>query len=286
MSVGIIGTGAIGLPIAKRILSGGFSLNFSARKENVCNELCECGAKSFEDPESLGSECDTVFIFVNTFEQCEECVSKLLKTMCGGIIVIGATISPEQMEYLDKICREKSVKTIAAPVTGGVKGAIEGTLTIILSGNKNDVDAVSEYTKTFGKNLYFLGEKIGFAHTMKALVQLLVGINTVATAEALILGQKNGLEPQQIYDVISNSAGTSRIFENRACTMIKGDFSKRGTINILQKDLKISKKMAMDSNVPLVLGDVCSRLFNVGANVLDGEEDFSAIIKLLDGSVK
>ncbi len=282
MNVGIIGTGAIGLPIAERIIDGGFELNFYARRQEIIDGLCAKGAKFCENAEALGAKCDTVLLFVNTYDQCVECTEELLKSMNGGIIAVGATISPKQMAQLQKLCAEKNVAAIACPVTGGVKGAREGTLTIILSGDEKAVEALTPCFNTFGKNLYMLGEDIGRAHIMKSLVQLLVGINTVATAEVLMLGKKSGLDPEKIYETVCNSAGTSRIFENRACTMIEGDFRRRGTVSILQKDLKISKELALDNNVPLLLGDAVSRLFGIGAQMLDCTEDFSAIAKLYE----
>lgn len=282
MNIGIIGTGAIGLPIAERIIAGGFELNFYARRQNVIDGLCAKGALFFENAEKLGEKCDAVLLFVNTFDQCVECTEELLKSMKEGIIAVGATISPKQMAQIQMMCAEKGVTAIACPVTGGVKGAREGTLTIILSGDKKAIGAFEPCMRTFGKNLYVLGEDIGLAHIMKSLVQLLVGINTVATAEVMMLGKKSGLDPEKIYETVCNSAGTSRIFENRACTMIEGDFRRRGTVSILQKDLKISKELALDNNVPLLLGDAASRLFGIGAQMLDCDEDFSAIAKLYE----
>ncbi len=289
MEYGIIGTGAIGLPIAKRIVNGGVKLKFYARRSEVIDELKADGAEFYGSTGELGAACDVVFLFVNTYDQCVECTETLLSTMKrGGIILIGATISPKQMAVLDKMCADKGITALASPVTGGVKGAREGTLTVILSGDSAAIEKVTPCIKTFGSHLYDLGEDVKLAHTMKSLVQLLVGINTVATAEVLVLGTKSGLDPNQIYETICNSAGVSRIFENRACTMIARDFRRRGTVNILQKDLKISKELALDANIPLLLGDPASRLFSIGTQMLDGEQDFSAIVKLYEtwGNIK
>lgn len=280
--VGIIGTGAIGLPIAQRMIDGNLNLFFYARNSEVINLLVHCGGKFIESIVELGEACDKIFLFVKNFDDCLDCIEKLLVKMSDGIIVIGATISPEEIIVLENKCKANNISLISAPVTGGVRGAISGTLTTMVSGNIDTVKILNPIFNTYCSKIVYLGNSLKSAFAMKALVQFLVGINTVALAEAFILGESNGLSRRQIYDVICSSAGTSKIFENRGRRILQGDYAKQGTIEILNKDLNIVHEISKDIGVPVFLESVVVKLFNIANVKLNNQEDFNAIIKLYD----
>ena len=136
--------------------------------------------------------------------------------------------------------------------------------------------------QTYSKKIVYVDEKPGQAEVLKALVQLLVGINSVAMSEAMTLGVKAGLDPETIYDTITNSAGTSRIFENRGQKVMDRDFNKRGTINIINKDLTIASKLAFDKKSPLFLGAIAKQMFQIASHQNDPLEDFNAVVKVYE----
>jgi 3-hydroxyisobutyrate dehydrogenase len=283
LKVGFIGLGAIGFPIAEHIAVKTGALQFFARKESVITRAIGFGGKSVKSIAELGRNIDTAIIFVNTYRQCHECVDGLLQTMQeGGIIVIGSTIAPQEMESIENQCRPKGITAVAAPVTGGLRGAIDATLTAVVSGADGALAECMPLFKCYTAKVIHAGSEIGSAHTLKALIQLLVSINAVAMSEVYSLGVSCGIDPEIIYDTVTNSAGTSRIFENRGKTAINRDFSKRGTIAIINKDLEICNQMAMSAHAPLFLGSVCKQLFSSAARSIDSEEDFSAIIKIYE----
>lgn len=282
MKIGMIGTGAIGLPIAKRIIAHDFDFYFYARRNTVISQLQEFGAQ-YVGLQEMGEICDVVLLFLNTYAQCLECVNEILPTMREGTVVVGSTISPYEMCDLLNICRQGGVEAVAAPVTGGVKGGEEGTLTIITSGSHALVNKLEPLFSSFGKRIVYAGTDIRAAHTMKLLVQLLVGINTAAMCEVLTLGVKNGLDPNLIYSTVCSSAGTTRIFENRGGTVIARNYERRGTVDILCKDLGYCVEMGNRSNCPIPIGQLCSNIFQMGGHMLnDTTQDFSAIIQLYE----
>ena len=282
MRVGLVGTGAIGLPIAEQIIKHGFELSFYARRENVVSRLKAYGAKCCRLNE-LGRNCDLVIFFLNTYDQCLECLHEVIREMDEGIIIIGSTISPDEMQIISEICARRGVDTVAAPVTGGVKGAEEGTLTIMTSGKSEIVQIASPVLYSYGSRLVYAGEDVGAALVLKLLVQLLVGINTLSMSEAMVLGTKNGLDPKLIYDTLCVSAGTSRIFENRGCTVIKRDFHTRAMVDTVAKDIKYCTELARKSGVPSILGQDCANVFQIAQNTLDDTtQDFSAIIQVYE----
>lgn len=281
MNIGIIGTGAIGLPIAQNIKNKYGELSFYARNASVIQQLKTCGL-IYKNKKELSETQDVILLFVNDFNQCYECLMELIQYNFSGILIIGSTIAPKEMIELDCICKKNNIQILAAPVTGGVSGAEQGALTIIVSGKYDIYLTVNKFLEMYGSKIVFMGEKIELAHSMKALVQFLVGINTIGTAEVLTLGYKAGLDLKLVKEVIKHSAGTSRIFENRCNTILNRDFHKRGTIAILNKDLDIVSQMQNNTNAILPLANICSEIFKIGNNNLNNEEDFSSIIKLYE----
>lgn len=285
-NIGIIGTGAIGLPIAKRIINAGYKLNFYARKTYIINELTELGGCYFDNIKKVGGISNIVFLFVRNYEDCCDCIKELLVEMKEGIIVIGATISPNEILKLNNLCSAKNIDLISAPVTGGVQGAKNGTLTTIISGNSYVINQLNDIISTYSKEIIHIGDNLSLAFSMKALVQYLVAVNTITLTECYLLGVNSGLDPNFIYKVIINSSGNSKIFESRFPTIMKDDFHKRGTIGIMAKDLNIVMDMSKNSGTPLLLGTLTKNLFDVSNYTLNPEEDFSAILKLYKKMIK
>ncbi len=282
MTIGMIGTGAMGRPMAERLLKAGFDFSFYARRKEVVAHLEGCGGKSCSIRE-LGERCEVVLLILNSYPQCRECAEELLQTMKSGCVVVHSTISPKEMEALAELCAAHGVELLAAPMTGGVAGAKNGTLTLIVGGSAARLEQLRPVFSVLGTNIVHTGETVDSASTMKLLVQLLVGINTAATAEALVLGAKSGLDPELVYSTICASAGVSKIFTNRGNTMIARDFATRGTLSILHKDLRYCIEKANETECTLPLGQTVNSIFQLGLNTLpDPSEDFSAIVKVYE----
>ena len=280
MNIGFIGLGAIGYPIYRHVVKN-YPVKFYARREEVIAKAQADGGVFMSSNTELAKECDVIFIFVNTFDQCEECVKEIYDGKKKDVtVIIGATVSPTEIEELVKEYPDFVI--LDAPVTGGVKGAEDGILTTMLSGNKEAAEKCVPLIETYSKKIVYVDEKPGQAEVLKALVQLLVGINSVAMSEAMTLGVKAGLNPEMIYDTITNSAGTSRIFENRGQKVMDRDFNKRGTINIINKDLTIASKLAFDKKSPLFMGAIAKQMFQIASHQNDPLEDFNAVVKVYE----
>lgn len=283
MRVGVIGTGAIGYPMVERLLYCGNDVFFYARRREVIISLSEKGAV-YMNKQELARNSEVVLLIVNTYEQCEECIREVLDGMPqGSCLIVHSTVAPNEMKNLNMSCTRAGVEFLAAPVTGGVAGARKGTLTIIVGGKKETLTRVKSVLNAMGSTIIYTGENPEAAAIMKLLVQMLVGINTTATAEALVLGEKNGLDPHLIYKTICASAGTSLIFRNRANTIMERDFATRGTIEIMYKDLRYCAELAAENGCTLPVTQSCFNMFQIGAKVLENKaEDFSAIVKVYE----
>lgn len=282
MEIGFIGIGSIGYPIYKHILEK-YRVVFYARKQEVIERAKNDGGIFLPSIKQVAQRSDVIVLFVNTFAQCQDCVNQIVSSERRGLtVLIGSTIAPFEAESLRDYCAPYGIAVVDGPVTGGVKGAEEGILTTIFSGAAEDKERIRPVVATYSKKIVDAGNNVGQAEVLKALVQLLVGINTVAMSEALTLGVKSGVDPEIIYDTITNSAGTSRIFENRGEKVMDRDFNKRGTIDIINKDMTICSQLAFDKKSPMFLGAITKQMFQIAASQNNPLEDFNAVVKVYE----
>lgn len=281
--IGFVGLGSMGLPIAQNICRNGFDFAFFARRPQVINVVTEMGGEFCPNMADLGEKCSVVLLFLNNATQCEECLNQILPKMTAGkIVIVGSTILPEECIHLGGLCEAQGVCLLDAPVSGGVLGASDGSLTVMVSGDREKAEQCREIMECYGKKIFYIGQRVGMAQTMKAVNQELVGINMAAVCEAYALGMRCGLNPQSIYDTISNCAGTSRIFENRSQFIISRNFDKRSSLQIHHKDLGICCHLAESVGMTLPIAALCERLYGQAMKFCDIDEDGIAVIKLFE----
>ncbi len=272
-SVAFIGLGSIGFHIARHI-SNKYKVYFFARRPEVIREA------SFgiycDSIENLTKTSSVLVLFVGDYDQCREC---LLKTDFDHItkVVVGSTISPQDVKRLSD---EFPVTIIDAPVSGGVTGAVDATLISMVSGEPEAVGSVLPILSTYSKKIIKVGEESGKAEVLKSVIQLMVGINTVATCEAIAFARSQGLDLDQVYDAVVNSAGYTKVFENRGKTLIAEDYHKRASMQVMRKDLNIVKQLSEIAGTKLYLADVASKLYNDSEGVIPDDLDFTAVFKM------
>lgn len=287
MKIGFLGLGTMGKPMAQNLLCS-FPDNcfyFYARKNDVIAEFSNMGAIYTCSLKQLGQLCDVIFIILGTGEQCKECITGkegLLSSMNKGILIITSTIGRYDLAYIETKCKQRSINVLDAPISGGVKKAYDGSLTFMVSGSIQVFEKVKFLFKAIAENVYFINEEIGSAQEIKLLNQMLVGIHMSATAEIFSLGEKMGLDPNIIYLVLSHSAGSSYIFENRGPTIIQRDFSTRSTLAIMKKDLTLACDLLEEYGQKKGLTNICKNFFEQAVSKINPQEDASAIIKLFE----
>ena len=168
-----------------------------------------------------------------------------------------------------------------APVSGGTERAISGELSIIGGGEPATFEACRDLFSAMGAKIFHVGG-LGQGLAMKLVNNMLVQVNTVAVAEALVLGVKAGLDPQKIYDVISVSTGSSYAFDRRVPRILARDFSPTGTVDISFKDQELETGFAKQLGVPIFLANVSQQVYQMARAAGLGKEDGTAIIKVLE----
>ena len=191
-----------------------------------------------------------------------------------------SSITPQSIQKIAGIVKTKGVQIIDAPVSGGTAGAEMGTLSIMVGGEKEDFERALPVLQSIGNKIDHVGG-VGAGDTVKLVNNLLLGVNMVAVSEALCLGVKAGINPDVLYQIISNSSGNSYALTAKYKKFIaKGNFEPGFMIDLQYKDLQLAIDTAKGLKVPLVMGNMAQQAYEIARASGLGSEDISAVIKL------
>jgi 3-hydroxyisobutyrate dehydrogenase-like beta-hydroxyacid dehydrogenase len=283
--VGVVGVGNMGFGISSNLLKAGFKVFVYDIRPEPLEAIQKKGAVVASCVKELAQKCPLVFSVLLNYEQNLSVFSGpegLVENMTeGGCVFVCSTISPKQARTLAEMAEEHGIRFLDAPISGGVEGARAGTLSVMVGGNPSTLEEHRGALEVMGSNIYHFGD-VGAGESAKAIVQLLVVVNNVGVAEALLLAAKSGLNLEKVHNLISNSAGDSWIFQHRATRMMKRDFSPRGVLKILLKDVDIVRDAAKSLDLVLPITTLAGQLYRAGVNAGWGDEDDSAILKVLE----
>jgi 3-hydroxyisobutyrate dehydrogenase len=284
-AVGFIGLGNMGRPMALNLAKHGFPLVVHDIDPTKVEPLRACGAVVAESPEAVASAGGRTISMVETTAQAEAVIAGehgLLRTAKSGHIVISmSTIDPLVARRLGDALAARGVAMLDAPVSGGTERANSGELSVIVGGAPETFEACRDLFKAMGSRIFHVGE-LGQGLAMKLVNNMLVQVNMVAVAEALVLGVKAGLDPKTIYEVVRVSTGTSSAFERGAARMLARDFSPGGTVDISFKDQELETAFAKQLGAPLLLANVSQQVYQMGRAAGLGKQDGSAIVQVLE----
>jgi len=284
-SIGFIGLGNMGLGMARNILKAGFPLIGYDVREEPLRVIEALAGQVAKHPREVSERARITFVVVLNYPQIEQVVlgehglQEGVKP--GDVIVLMSTISPMQVKQVAQKLEGKKAQILDAPISGGKEGAAAGTLSIMVGGEKAAFERGLPIFQTMGKNIRHLGA-LGNGMSMKLVNNLLVAVNGLAVAEAMVMGKKAGLDPQAILEIIPNSAGDSWMFRNRAPQMVSRDFCCRGELDILVKDLGYILEMGQSLKTPLFLSAVARQIFQLASGMGWGKEDDSAVVKAME----
>lgn len=282
-TIGVIGLGSMGFGVAQSALRGGHVVHgFDINPQQVERFQAEGGAKGTID--DVANQLDTVVIIVLNAAQTESVLfgsngiaSKLRK---GAAILSSATVAPDFARDMEKRCADLGLHYLDAPVSGGTVRAASGALSVMSSGTDAAYDALGPTLDAIASNVFKLGDSAGAGSAMKAVNQLLVGVQIAACAEAMTFGMSQGIDPEMMVDVISKSAGTSWALENRGPKMAVADYSVTSMINIWPKDLGIVQDISRSAQFSTPIASAALQVYLTAQGMGLGLEDDSAISKV------
>ncbi|WP_162273624.1 NAD(P)-dependent oxidoreductase [Planococcus versutus] len=283
MKAGIIGLGNMGGRMVKRLLEQGVKVGVFDLNKDLVRKFVEMGAEETKSPAALAKKFPYILtVLPNVFIVKETLMGTegLMEGMNSESLLIEMTTSiPSVTKELNALLKEKGLKMIDAPVSGGVKKAEDGTLSIMVGGETVDFDRAKPLLECLGAHIFHVGEA-GAGHTIKALNNMISATTLAATGEAMALGVKLGLDPEKMLDVINASTGRSFSsefkFPNQVLTR---KFEVGFTLDLMVKDLKIAMAMAEEEKVPMFISSASFQLWKHAWSQGRGDQDHTAVIK-------
>lgn len=261
-TVGFIGLGYMGKPMARNVLKAGFPLVVHNRSQSAVSELVAEGASSAETPAATAARVDVLC-------SCLPGPSDVAKVYLGengvlagarpGTILIDmSTIDPETHQRIAREAAAKGLEYLDAPVSGGTTGARDGTLTIMVGGSKETLDKATPVLRSMGQRIYHIGDT-GSGAVVKLVNQLMGNVATMGVIEGMVMATKFGVDPRIVYEVVSNSSGASRSLGS-VPAILRGDFEPGFMIDLMHKDVALAVDLGRQLQVRTVAGALAQQL--------------------------
>ncbi|MGB1972650.1 MAG: L-threonate dehydrogenase [Vibrio toranzoniae] len=286
-SVGVIGLGSMGMGAAKSCIRAGLNVYGFDLNAQALEELGSFGAKAVStNAVEFADQLDAVLVLVVNAQQVN---TVLFKTGLAAAlkpntpVMVSATISAEDAKQIEAQLAEHKLVMLDAPVSGGAVKAEAGEMTIMASGAQSTFDRLDPVLNATAAKVYNIGEAVGLGATVKIIHQLLAGVHIAAGAEAMALAARANIPLDLMYDVVTNAAGNSWMFENRMKHVVDGDYTPKSMVDIFVKDLNLVSDTAQDLKFPLPLSSAALNMFVSASNAGFGQEDDSAVIKVFQG---
>ncbi len=281
--VGLIGIGDMGSGMAANILKNGHELVVCDLRPEQLEPFVARGARAAKNVGEVGEHADFVFVMVMNGDQIAAILKGgLLDSMKpGSTFICTSTILRSELIEVAQLLKEKGIRVVDAPVSGGAPGAATGTLTMMVAARQDVFDGAKEVLHAVGEHIYHVGEEIGAGQTVKACLAVLTGVTYAGIFETLALGVKAGVKPETLCEVINTSVVGSFLFRDTAQNIMERNFAGQSRIGTMYKDLGIAKALGRECGVPLFALSAAAEWFQAGISV-NPEESNWAIIKIFE----
>jgi L-threonate 2-dehydrogenase len=285
--VGVIGLGIMGGSFARNLIKAGwyvigFDIDATKRKE-----LGKAGAEIVRNAREVAAACP---IIITSLPKPEALIATAKELAAADlplrVIAECSTFTIEDKDKAEKILRKAGHTMLDCPVSGTGSQARTGDLVIYASGDSKAIGRIKPVFAGFSRKTYDVGA-FGNGSRMKYVANLLVAINNVASAEAMVMGMKAGLDPKVIFEMISNGAGNSRVFELRAPMMVKNVYSDvTMKCSVWQKDMDVIGAFAKRIRVPTPLFSATLPVYAAALKQGHAEDDTAAVCAVLEAKAK
>ncbi|MFG1175073.1 L-threonate dehydrogenase [Erwiniaceae bacterium CAU 1747] len=288
MSVCVVGLGSMGMGAAQSCIRAGLLTWGVDLNPQALQTLRNSGAQAAESrADDFADQLDVVLLLVVNAAQVnailfgENGLAPRLKP--GTAVMVSSTISAADAQHIEQQLAQYQLIMLDAPVSGGAVKAAAGEMTVMASGSDAAFERLQPVLNAVAGKVYRIGSEIGLGSTVKIIHQLLAGVHIAAGAEAMALAARAGIPLDTMYDVVTNAAGNSWMFENRMRHVVDGDYSPKSAVDIFVKDLGLVADTAKALHFPLPLASTAFNMFTSASNAGFGREDDSAVIKIFSG---
>jgi len=287
LSIGVIGLGAMGSGMASSLRRSGHQVSVCDVRYEAAKAFAQAGGTPCKTPADLAKQVDIIVSVVVNADQTEQILfgenGAAAQMKAGSLFIMCSTVDPNWSVALEKRLNDMGLLYLDAPISGGAAKAASGQMTMMTSGQATAYAKAGNALESMAANVYKLGDRAGYGSKVKIINQLLAGVHIAAAAEAMALGLREGVNADALYEVITNSAGNSWMFENRMAHVIKGDYTPLSAVDIFVKDLGLVLDTARATKFPLPLSATAHQMFMQASTAGHGREDDSAVIKIFPG---
>ena len=282
MHYGYTGLGNLGGHLAHSLVKKGYKVTVFDLDRALAERHLKDGASWADSPAELASKVDHVFTCLPSPTVSKKVLAQILTTLKPGSTWIeNSTNGRDEMIHLAGMAEAKGIKTLEAPVTGGVHLAARGEITVLVGGDKALFDLHKPALETIGRKIFHMGP-IGSAAVIKVITNMLAFIHLVADAEALMLAKRGGLDLAQAWHAITASSGTSFVHETEGQLILNGSYDIAFTMELALKDLGFAMNFGKEFGVPLDLASMTQQTFMKGKAAYGGAAPSTQIAKLLE----
>ena len=287
LSVGLVGLGAMGLPMGRRLLGAGFDLHVVPHVNRApAEELTALGASVRDAPRDLAGDCSIVITSVPDVPHVRSVLfgegGLAIEPHEGLLHADMSTITPSAAREFHEKLASLGMHSLDAPVSGGPARAADGTLTIMVGGKPEVVERARPVLEALGKHIIHVGDA-GAGQAVKLVNQLMISIIMVANAEALSLGVKAGVPLETLTEVISTSSGSNYLMQSwLPRTLFAGDLSGGFSLDLLMKDLNAALQWANEMGAPTFGGSVAQQLYRLAKASGGARLDYSVVARIYE----
>jgi len=281
-TVGFIGLGLMGKPMAQNVLRAGFPLVVWNRTRVKAEDLVRAGAKLAASPRETAAQCDVLITIVSDPPALEEVLwgahGALDGLRAGSLLIDSSTVSPEMARRLAGGCANRHVDFLDAPVTGGTWGAEKGELVFMIGGKIEVLERAKPVLESMGKRFFLLGPN-GAGQAVKLGMNLLLALEVNAFAEALALVTTAGVPAERLVEVMQSSMGRSPLLDVKAPLMLKREFPASFPLRLMHKDIRLALELAKEYGVALPAGAAAYATYSAVKDSSTDDPDFSAVAR-------
>ena len=286
IKLGFVGVGKMGEPMAGRLIDAGYDLVIHDTDLAATRRLTALGAAAADSPRSVADSAEIVIVSLPSpqiLEQVSLGENGAIHGKAMRILIDISTTGPRVASNIAAALEKEGKAMIDSPVSGGLKGARNGTLAVMNSGPRSAYDEVTPVLEIFGK-LFYMGETPGSAQTMKLANNLLAASALAASCEAVVMGVKAGLDPKVMLDVINAGSGRNSATEDKfPKSVLPRTFDFGFATGLSFKDVRLCVDEAEAMGVPMVVGSAVRQMLSMTNQIYGAESDFTSMVKIVEG---
>jgi 2-hydroxymethylglutarate dehydrogenase len=285
LSVGFIGVGNMGNPMAANVLKAGFPMTVFDLNPKAMENLIQAGARRAGSTQEVVEGAQVVLTSLPASPDVEAAYLEpgglVERAKPGTILIDLSSVLPSTPRKIEPVAKKRGVHFLEAPVSGGVTGARAATLAIMVGGDPAVLKQAEPVLKAMGPNVFHVGPP-GAGNTIKAINNMMACVNSATMMEGFVLGVKAGLDPMTIYEVVKASSGGSKALERIPRALVPRDFEPGFKVTLMNKDLETFHTIAKELHVPVTFSTLAQHYQQAALAAGLGEQDTSVVFTIIE----